>query len=861
MAKKIELLAPAGNYDAFLAAVENGADAVYLGGKLLNARQFAGNFDDEELQKAMDYAHVRGVRILLTLNTLVQDSEMPEAVEYAARAYEMGADAFIIQDMGLAANLKKAVPDIPIHASTQMTVYNLEGVRALEKTGFERVVLARELGLGEIREICRNTGLEIEVFIHGALCISYSGQCLMSSMIGGRSGNRGKCAQPCRMFYSVARDGKKLRSNYLLSPKDICYIDHLADLIDAGVASFKIEGRMKSPEYVATVVGTYRKYLDLLEQEQRTVSGEKQISIPGVSEQDRQQLLQSFNRGGFSKGYLLGKTGPEMMAYDKPKNWGTYLGTALARDSSTNAVKLRLENTLGNGDGIEIWSGKAYEESPGGIITKIVLDGGKQVKRANPGDTVWVSVVRGNIEKGSRVYKTSDKEMLEKAAATFAKPSRKADIKVAFKMRTGELPELTLEDFSGNVVTAEGGVFPEKAVNRPLTEDRISDQLKKMGSTPFNVIELNIDMDNGIVIPISELNNIRRKAAELLENKRILTGRRKKGLQNDPTYFQRDYTYFPGNIYNPHEEIPSNTANLSYNPKSAVTGVKKPKLSALFYHLNKDLELDRINADRLYIPLNDILDRNTGGQITKVRGLGKEVYAYIPAVIRGKQTEALIKNAETVRGMTDGFLTGNIGVGELLRNVLGEKVNLMGDYTLNVLNSSTLDFFRKAGYKGAALSCELNLNQLASITYPENFEAELGVYGRIPVMTSEYCPVGGSVGNAEPHRCKTECKNGVFHLKDRKNAAFLVKCDCLDCRSTIFNSDVLFAPELLDDICKTGTAYLRMSFVDETDQEVYDIVNLHRDMIEGGRNTPSTQGTIENIRSRGITKGHLHRGV
>lgn len=854
MTKKIELLAPAGNYAAFLAAVENGADAVYMGGKLLNARQFAGNFEDEELQKAIDYAHVRGVRILLTLNTLVLDSEMQEAVEYAARAYEMGADAFIIQDAGLAANLKKAVPGIPIHASTQMTVYNLEGVRALEKAGFERVVLARELGIGEIGEICRNTGLEIEIFVHGALCISYSGQCLMSSMIGGRSGNRGKCAQPCRMYYSLARDGKNLKSSYLLSPKDICYIDHLAELVDAGVASFKIEGRMKSPEYVATVVGIYRKYLDLLWQEQRKLPGEtpvganqKQISGPGVSEQDRHQLLQSFNRGGFSKGYLLGKTGPDMMAYHKPKNWGTYLGTALARDRSTNSVKIRLENTLGNGDGIEIWSGKVCEESPGGIITKIVLDGGKQVKRANSGDTVWVSVIRGNIEKGSRVYKTSDKEMLEQAAASFAKPSRKADIKAAFKMKAGKLPELILEDFNGNIVSARGDSLPEKAVNRPLTGDRISEQLKKMGSTPFNVVELKIEMDNDIVIPISELNNIRRRAAELLENKRVLAGKPKHGLQNNPTYF-------PGNMHNYHEKMPVDTADLSYN-------LKKPKISAMFYHVNRDMELDRVNADRLYIPLKDILDRDTGEQITKVRSKGKEVYAYIPAVIRGKQTELLIKNARTVREKTDGFLAGNIGVGELLRDVLGENVKLMGDYTLNVLNSSTLDFFKEAGYKGAALSYELNLTQLASIACPGDFEAEIGVYGRIPVMTSEYCPVGGSVGNAAPHRCGTECKNGVFHLKDRKNAAFLVRCDCLDCRSTIFNSDILFAPDLLDDICKTGAAYLRMSFVDETSQEVYDIVNLHRDMIEGGRNTPSAQRTMEIIRNRGITKGHLQRGV
>lgn len=881
MLKKVELLAPAGNYDAFLAAVENGADAVYLGGKLLNARQFAGNFDDEELQKAIDYAHVRGVRILLTLNTLVLDEEMQEAVEYAIKAYEMGVDAFIVQDMGLVSKLKGLMPQIPLHASTQMTTYNLEGVKALEKAGFERVVLARELEIDEISEICKNTALEIEVFIHGALCISYSGQCLMSSLIGGRSGNRGKCAQPCRMHYSMTKDGNNIKSSYLLSPKDICHIDHLADLINSGVASFKIEGRMKSPEYVAAVVSTYRKYLDLLEQDQAVMAEssckaqQTQLENPKVSGPDRHRLLQSFNRGGFSKGYLLGKTGPDMMAYHKPKNWGTYLGTALAQDRSTNSVKLKLENTLGNGDGIEIWSGKTYEESPGGIITKIVLDGGKQVKRANSGDTVWVSVIRGNIEKGSKVYKTSDKEMLEQAAASYAKPSRKVDIKAAFTMRAGELPEITLFDFDGNIVSVKGEVLPEKAVNKPLTGERVSEQLKKMGSTPFNVVELQIDMDKDIVLPISELNNIRRKAAELLESKRIISGNPYNSIKGQPTnsqreltYFQRELTYFPGNTSIQHgnmSEGHGNALNSSENAveivKDSVEIEKRMKLSALFYHLNKNLELCKLPVDRLYMHFNDILDRVTAEQINNVRKSGKEVFAYVPAVIKGKQTEILNKNAGIIYNQTDGFLVGNMGVGELLRSSLGEKVKLMGDYTLNLLNSWTSYYFKEAGYSGATLSYELNLSQLSALLLPEDFETELGVYGRIPVMTSEYCPVGGSEGNTAPHKCRTECKNGVFHLKDRKNAAFLVKCDCVDCRSTIFNSDILFAPELMDSILKTEMKYIRMSFVDESIEEVYDIVNLYKDLIKGRKNTDQGRKAIEYVKSKGITKGHLQRGV
>ncbi len=910
MNKKTELLAPAGNYEAFLAAVENGADAVYLGGKMLNARQSAGNFDNEELERALDYAHARGVKVLLTLNTLVLDDELQEAVEYAAKVYEMGADAFIVQDMGLAARLKKAVPGIALHASTQMTAYDLEGVRALENMGFERVVLARELGLEEIGNICGHTSLDIEVFIHGALCISYSGQCLMSSMIGGRSGNRGKCAQPCRLPYTISRDGKNIKSGYLMSPKDICYVDHLAELVRAGVSSLKIEGRMKSPEYVASVVGIYRKYLDAAqeyvsndgneaqryignhgddteryvgngrdeaerqagndgdENEKCTGAGrtEKGRNIardmkaqtrPEVSGEDMHRLLQSFNRGGFSNGYLKGKTGPDMMSYDKPKNWGTYLGTVLAGDRGTNSVKLRLENTLGNGDGIEIWSGGAFEESPGGIITKIVR-GGQQVKRANGGDTVWVSVIKGRVEQGSKVYKTSDREMLEQAAASYTKATRRLDVEAEFTLRAGQPPVLTLSHSLGMSVTVSGEVLPEKAVNKPLTEERISEQLKKMGSTPFNVTALKINMDGDILVPVSELNNIRRKAAGLLEDKIILSGKRKieGGINGNMPDMRNNSTHTPGDSANHSGDLLNSDGNRGYGRHDS----SKTKLSAIFYRLDKELDLSRLNADRLYIPFDHMLNPDIAGFASGARDMGKEVYAYIPAIIRGRQAELIEKNIHEVAGLADGFLAGNPGVAEMLGNRLGQRVKIMGDYTLNVLNSASLNFLKGAGYCGAALSYELNLAQLEAMDLPAGFDTEAGVYGRIPVMTSEYCPVGASVGNAGPDKCKKVCKNGLYHLKDRKNAAFPVLCDCVDCRSTIFNSDVLFVPELLNRMAAAGLEYLRLGFVDESPQEIYDILDLHRDITANGT-VPDNDIIIEKIKAKGFTKGHLQRGV
>ncbi|HEY5586428.1 MAG TPA: DUF3656 domain-containing protein [Ruminiclostridium sp.] len=825
--KKIELLAPAGSYDAFMAAVENGADAVYLGGKLLNARQFAGNFDDEELERALDYAHTRGVKLLLTLNTLVLDTEMQEALEYAGRVFEMGMDAFIVQDVGLASILKKAIPELRIHASTQMTTYSSEGVSALEMMGFSRAVLARELSLSEIKNICKNTQLEIEVFVHGALCISYSGQCLMSSIIGGRSGNRGKCAQPCRLPYSIQKDGNSLKSGYLLSPKDICYIDNLSDLINAGVSSLKIEGRMKSPEYVATVVRIYRKYLDEIEQRRSKE----------VSKEDMHQLLQSFNRGGFSKGYLQGKTGPNMMAYEKPKNWGTYLGSVVDQDRNTNSVKIKLENSLGNGDGLEIWSNKLYEDSPGGIITEIIKDG-QLVKRAQPGDVVWVSVIKGEVENGSRVFKTSDKQMLNQAAASFAKGSRKTDVIANFTLKSGQLPVLTLSDDCGNSVSATGELMPEKAINKPLTQERISEQLKKMGSTPFNVAQLNLNIDEDVIIPISELNNIRRKAADLLENQRILLSKKKINTGNGELY--KSLLHFPGNSHN---------------------GNKKVKISAMLYHLADNLDLSRINVDRLYLPFTSLMSEAVNNVASKLRAQGKELFAYIPNVIKGKYTKIIEENVQSVAQFVDGFLVGNIGVVQTIKDKIGENVYIWGDYSLNILNSSSTYHFKELGYSGATLSYELNLSQLNSMSIPQEFETEIGVYGRIPVMTSEYCPVGGSVANNEPLKCKTECKNGVYYLKDRKDAMCLVKCDCVDCRSTIFNSNVLFAPDLLRQVCKSGVQYIRLSFVDESVQEIYDIVDLHRSIVTNGNNSFEEDRLIEKIKSKGFTKGHLQRGV
>ena len=312
----IELLSPVGDFECLKAAVQNGADAVYFGAGSFSARAFATNFDDDALKEAITYAKVRGVKTNLTLNTLIKNAEMNDAIKLAEKAYNYGIDAIIVQDLGLARYLIKNFPGLAVHASTQISVHNLEGVLELQKLGFSRVVLSRELSLQEIEHICKNSNVEIEVFTHGALCISYSGQCLFSSMVGGRSGNRGKCAQPCRLPYELLSCSSALSNlstlqgtpvsaspeiltsldkGYLLSPRDLCGLDYLPELVDAGVTCLKIEGRMKTPEYVATVTRIYRKYLDLAQ------SNESEYK---TNPQDKTELLQAFNRGGFSSGHL-----------------------------------------------------------------------------------------------------------------------------------------------------------------------------------------------------------------------------------------------------------------------------------------------------------------------------------------------------------------------------------------------------------------------------------------------------------------------------------------------------------------------------------------------------------------------------
>ena len=382
--RKVELLAPAGSIESLYAAINNGADAVYLGGSKFSARAYASNFDNETMKKAVDYCHSYGVKIYVTMNTLLKEKELNEAIKYVGYLYEIGVDALIVQDLGLVNLIQEKYNDFEIHASTQVTIHNGEGAIYFKEKGFTRIVLSRELSLEEIKHISKDLNIETEMFIHGALCVCYSGQCLMSSMIGGRSGNRGRCAQPCRMEYTLKSNNMGEKKAYLLSPKDMCTIENIKDIIDSGAYSLKVEGRMKRPEYVAGVVENYRKAID-------KEYYNKKFNV----QEGKKVLLQLFNREGFSTAYLRKNIGKDMMSYKFPKNTGVEIGKVLDNG------EVILKESLSLGDGIRF-------KDKGFTLSKI-LKNKQEVKKEEIGDRV--TLFPKEYKKGEILYRTSSKEL------------------------------------------------------------------------------------------------------------------------------------------------------------------------------------------------------------------------------------------------------------------------------------------------------------------------------------------------------------------------------------------------------------------------------------------------------------------
>lgn len=789
-----ELLSPAGGMDQLKAAVENGADAVYMGGRLFNARQNAANFDEDDMRWAIEYAHVRGINIYITMNTLIADGEMQQAVDAAGQAYLAGADAVIVQDLGFASLLRRHIPGLPLHLSTQGTVTGADGIRALAPLGFSRVILARELPLDEIAAAAKDSPVPVEVFAHGALCVCYSGQCLMSSMIGARSGNRGRCAQPCRLPYQLGN-----ARGYLLSPKDLCSIELLPELVATGVAALKIEGRMKSPEYVAVVTGIYRKYLDRLG-EGRPFS---------VEREDLQDLLQVFNRGGFTAGYLKGRQGRALISRERPKHWGVPIGKVAAYNRAAGVAEVQLTGTVSMGDGVEL----ANEAMPGGIMTMLSVNGAA-VKTASTG-RVALGTITGAVKPGDMLYKTSDKALMERASASFSgKPRRRVRIAGKLAAHVGEPIRLHIWDGEGHSAALESDSHAEEARTLPLTEETARMQLMKTGDSPFEFSKLTLELDGRAAAKLSDLNGLRRAALEQLEHACAV-------------------------------RYPDRVGPIAKLPPPGRPGPVRARLSLFFWQWREEYAGILQQADRAYLPYRDCVQ----GKVPP-EGRPLEMMAWLPPVTTGSLNRLIAKQAgEKGRLGIDGVLIGNAGHLEILR---GSGLPLVGGASMNAFNHWSLETYAALRLKGITLSHELTMEQIAAL--PDvGIEKEAAVYGRLPLMVSAHCPVGAEVGRTDGKHCGFCGRGEAYDLIDRMGVRFPLICDPLDCRSVLLNGDRLAVPNLARRLAGAGVSMLRLYVHDEAPEELLRIITLFRQALDGVE--------TEDLKGKGYTKGHYFRGV
>ena len=778
----LELLSPVGDFDCLKAAVQNGADSVYFGANLFSARAYAHNFDLEELQKAIQYAKIRGVKTHLTLNTLIKDDEFDDALSLAKNAYKFGIDAIIVQDLGLAKTLIKMFPDLQIHASTQMTVHNLNGALELQDMGFKRVVLSRELSTDEIDYICKNTNIEIECFAHGALCISYSGQCLFSSMIGGRSGNRGKCAQPCRLPYDLLENDKKINSGHLLSTRDLCSLEYLPALAKSGVHCLKIEGRMKSPEYVAIVTRIYKKYINLAQ------SNEPYI----IDKNDKKELMQVFNRGMSSSGHLSNEPNKNLVFKDKPNNMGLYLGKVQNYNKNKGLITIKLKENISIGDTISI------EKETGSYTVSELLEGKHNITETKIGQTVVIGRMKGNISVNDNVYKMSSKALSNLAKDSYKKENRKIFLNCKVTIKKGEplsisiLPANNLDLYKDLKIELQIDAFPTDAQNRPLDRETVIKQISKTTDSPYQFKNINVELSPNSFIPkISSLNELRRLALEEVEKFAISKCYREineNKIKNNNFMENEKNKKFIINDNNIEYMGSQNSININQLSK------EKPKISLLLNTLNLDYDYSVLeNVNNIYIPLKFFISKKYSN-ILKQLGNKFDMYIYMPTIIKGNYRNLFFTYAEnSVKNYNiHGFVVSNIGTINLL-NILFNNINksfkLIGNYTFNIFNNKSVLELKKLGINTYTISPELDKSSIDTLCNYTYLKKELIIYGRTPLMNMNYCLLGES-DKCYPE-CSAKCKtNNSYYLKDRLNMTFPIIPDNIQTVTTLYNSKI-----------------------------------------------------------------------
>ena len=843
-----ELLAPAGDWESLRAAVANGADSVYFGLSNFNARARATNFTPAELPDVMRFLHARNVRGFVALNTLIFPDELPAVADFVKPIAEAGVDAVIVQDLGLVRLIRRLAPTLPVHASTQMTLSEPRGIEFVRRLGVERVVLARELSLDEIRKITAATDVPVEVFVHGALCVAYSGQCLTSEALGGRSANRGQCAQACRLPYEMIVDGtpRDLGDRaYLLSPQDLAAFDRIDPLIDAGVISFKIEGRLKGGPYVAATCQTYRKAIDA------KLAG-RGFALPRRDELD---LAQTFSRG-FTPGFLDGVNHQQLVRGRVPKSRGVRIGKVVGFGRHGVRVELAeaFDDLVKAGDGVVFDIGRPEEQEPGGRVWEVTGraggvspllsrdaggDGNEQGAYAPRSPSIELHFEPDSFDPSAiplncDVYKTDDPALRKRLEHTYSqdKPPRRVPLTAALRGSIGSPLTLTFTDDAGRTASATWPGPLEAARNRAATAAELREQLTRLGDTPFELGELTVELPEAVMVPRSVLNDLRRQVATELAERRAQQ--------------QRHAVAEP-------EAMAELRAACGFAPRGeAASGSGVPALTVLVRTLD---QLDAALAWKpaaVYCDFEDL--RRYKDAVPRAKAAGVPVGLATLRVLKPGEEgfQSLVARAEP-----DIVLVRNLASIGYFQEHLPQAV-LVGDFSLNVANELTADLLIREGLTRLVPSYDLNWDQLAALLrHADPCWFEPVVHQHMPMFHMEHCVFAAFLSTGKDARdCGRPCDRHTIELRDRVGSAFPVHPDT-GCRNTIYNSVPQSAAEYVRRMVDLGIRTFRIDLLRETPEQVGPLLDRYAAVLAGRDTGRETWRQLRALNQLGVTRGTL----
>ncbi|MGL4818506.1 MAG: DUF3656 domain-containing U32 family peptidase [Bacilli bacterium] len=815
-------MSPASNWEMIRAGVANGADAIFFGIDKFNARVRAKNFQIEDLPEIMTYLHTYDVKGFVTLNILMFEDELESAESLIRACMDAGVDALIVQDVGLVELIRSISPDFPIHGSTQMTVTSPEAVHFFDEWNLEVMVLGRENNMKHIETIANSTNVPLEVFVHGALCVSYSGQCLTSEVLGGRSANRGECAQACRLPYDMHVDGKTYPLGdvaYVLSPKDLAAIDIVPELIEAGVHTFKIEGRLKSPEYVANVTQKYRAAIDAY------FNGVRYQ--PSVSEV--RELEQSFSRG-FTHGFLSGTNHRKLLDGTFPKSRGVFVGEVLKVER--DRVLVRASVPLKRGDGIVFDRFKPQEKEEGGRIYDLFDVKGNKIEGEVRSGNVWLTFGRGNVNtryvfEGNRIWKTSDPALEKRLQQTFKTEENDLSFPVAVTVEgeVGGLLTMTWTDlFTGARVSVSSEEPVMEAIKRPLDETYLFDQLGRLGDTIFHLETLDVKLGERCIVPVKTLNAMRRAAAQQL------TEMRKR---------KREFTIHETSILQTRQIVPAveRTGNLV----ALCRTLEQVKAAAL-------TDIKEVVCDFEF--LNQYKEA-----VAVAREAGKPIVLATPRIHMPGENGFL----RTISRLEpDGILVRSLGALYFYRTN-DPGCPLIGDYSLNISNSLSAEAFLSRGITRYTPSYDLNIQQMVDLLAVTDAEkVELTIHQHLPMFHTEHCVYCTFLteNGTDWTNCGRPCEEHRISLEDRVGMKHPVRVDA-GCRNTVFNAVEQSGAEYIREFQKLGVGTYRVEFLEEDGAKVKEVIELYSEAIRGERTGTSVWRSLKATNQLGVTRGQL----